>query len=184
MNFFAIFFRIFFPGSSMNGIPDLNFFSLFLGLSQHLLDRNKTWTNFFNFLKFFLEVPCSGWVRTEFGTKIFFFSFSAYLIPFWLKLMPGRGFLIFWIFFLGIFLPRSGMNRIWVYNFFFSFSAYLISFCLKIRPERRFLTFCYFFQNFLALFDYEWKSGLKFFSRFLGLSHHILGRNNAKKRFV
>ena len=86
--------------------------------------------------------------------------------------------------FFGIFLSGSGMNRIWDYNFFLSFSAYLISFCLKIRPERRFLTFCYFFQNFLALVDYEWKSGLKFFSRFLGLSHHFLGRNKARKRFL
>ena len=28
----------------------------------------------------------------------FFFSFSAYLILFWLKIMPERGVLIFWIF--------------------------------------------------------------------------------------
>ena len=96
--------------------------------------------------------------------------------------MTECGFLICCYFF-GIFLPGLSMNGIWDYNFFLSFSAYLISFWLKIRSERGFLIFCYFFRNFLALVDYEWKSVLKFFSRFLGLSHHVLGRNNAWKRF-
>ena len=43
---------------------------------------------------FFSEFSCPGRVWTEFGTKIFF-SFSTYLIPFWLKIMPEIGFLIF-----------------------------------------------------------------------------------------
>src|SRR6266702_3187736 len=100
--------------------------------------------------------------------------------------MTESGFLIFFNFvaiFFGIFLPWSSMNGIWDYNCFLSFSAYLISFWLKIRPERGFFIFCYFFRNFLALVEYEWKSGLKFFSRFFGLSHHVLGRNNARKWF-
>ena len=40
-----------------------------------------------------------------------------------------------------------------------------------------------FFSEFLARFDYERNSGIKFFSRFLGLSHPVLAKNNAGKRF-
>jgi len=66
LNFFTIFFGIFLPGSSMNGIRDWNFD----------------------------------------------FTFSAYLIPFWLKMVPGRGFIIFWIFLL--FFPEfSCPGRVW-----------------------------------------------------------------------
>ena len=37
--------------------------------------------------------------------------------------------------------------------------------------------------NFLARVEYERNSGQKFFSRFLGLSHPILAKNNARKKF-
>ena len=54
----------------------INFFFLFLGLSQHVLDRNNAGINFFNLLNFFtifyFEFSCSVWVGTEFGSKIFF----------------------------------------------------------------------------------------------------------------
>ena len=40
-----------------------------------------------------------------------------------------------------------------------------------------------FFSEFLARFDYERNSGIKFFSRFLGLSHPVLAKNNAGKRY-
>ena len=76
----------------------------------------------------------------EFGTKIFFLSFLAYLLPFWIKIMLKRDFLIFWF-------------------------------------------FCFFFWNFLARVGYEQNSGLKFFSLFLGISHPVLAKNNAGKRF-
>ena len=66
LNFLEIFFGIFFPGSSMNGILEQNFI----------------------------------------------FSFSAYLLPFWLKITPGRGFIIFWIFLL-FFSEFSIPDRVW-----------------------------------------------------------------------
>ena len=121
LNFFAIFFGIFFLGSSVNGIRDwnfflsflayiipfnagkgffnflnflafffryfltrveyernlgINFFFLFLGLPQPVLDGNNDRINFFSFFNFFtifyLEFFSSGWVGTEFGSKIFF----------------------------------------------------------------------------------------------------------------
>ena len=97
---------------------------------------------FWIFLLFLSELSCPGRVWTEFGTKFFFFSFSAYLILFCIKKVPERGFLIFWIFLL------------------------------------------FFFQNFLARVEYEQNSGLKFFSLFLGLSHPVLAKNNAKRVFL
>ena len=49
---------------------------------------------------FFSEFSCPGRVWTEFGTKIFFLSFSASLKPFWIETMSELTFLIFWIFLL------------------------------------------------------------------------------------
>ena len=40
-----------------------------------------------------------------------------------------------------------------------------------------------FFRNFLSGVKYERNSGLKFFSPFLGLSHPVLAKTNAGKRF-
>ena len=60
--------------------------------------------NFFTIFHF--EFSSSGWVGTEFRSKIFFLSFSAYLIPFWLKIMPEIGFLISFYFFFWNFLAR------------------------------------------------------------------------------
>ena len=54
-------------------------------------------------------------------------------------------------------------------------------------PELIFLIFWIFLQffwNFLAWVGYELNSGLKFFSLFLGLSHPVLAKNNAGKRFL
>ena len=50
-------------------------------------------------------------------------------------------------------------------------------------PERGYLIFCNFFRNFLAEVEYKQNSRLKFFSLSLGLSHLVLAKNNAGKRF-
>jgi len=103
--------------------------------------------------------------------------------------MPERGILIFWIFllfFFRIFLPGSSMNGIRDYNFFFFVSVYLIPFWLKILPGRGFIIFwlfLLFFSEFSPRIEYERNSGLKFFSLFFGLSHPVLAKNNAGKRF-
>ena len=104
--------------------------------------------------------------------------------------MPERGFLIFWIFLI-FFSEFSSPGRVWTEFgtkiFFFSFSAYLISYCLKIMLEGGFLIFLifffYFVQNFLVRVEYERNSGLKYFPLFLCLSHLVLARDNAGKRF-
>ena len=116
MTFFTIFFRIFFPWSSMNVIRDWNFILTFLAYlipfwQKIMLERG--FLIFWIFLPFFLEFSCQGQVWTEFGTKFFFFSFSAYLIPIWIKIMlEWFFFLVFWIFLL--FLSEfSCPSRVW-----------------------------------------------------------------------
>ena len=137
-------------------------------------------------MPFFLEFSSSGLVGTEFGTKFFFFSFSPYLIPFWIEIMLEWCFLIFlynFAIFYGIFWPGSGRNRIRDKFFFSPLSAYLIPVWIEIMPEWCFLIFCYFYWNFIARVGLKWKSRLKFFSHFLGLSTPGLDRNNAGMMF-
>ena len=96
--------------------------------------------------------------------------------------MPERG---FWIFF-GIFFPGPSTNGIRDKKFFLAFSAYLITFWLKIMAERVFLIFFIFFLffwKFLSRVEYELNLGLKFFCLFFGLSHPVLAKKNARKRF-
>ena len=76
------------------------------------------------------------------------------------------------------------MNGVQIQIFFFSFSANLIPFWLKIMPERGFwIFFVIFFWNFLARVECERNSGLKVFSRFLGLSYPVFAKNNAGNGF-
>ena len=130
------------------------------------------------------------WVEYERNSEVkFFFSFSACLIPFWLKIMSEKGFLILSIYLL-FFSEFSCPSRVWTEFgskiFFLSFSAYLIPFWLKIMLQsgfKFFEFFYYFFRNFLGRVEYERHSGVKFFSLFLGLSHPVLAKNNIGKRF-
>ena len=100
MIFFAIFFGIFLLGSSMNRMWTkfffFFFFLIFLGLLYPVLDRNNAGKRFFNFFGIFFR---NFLARVEYernsGLRFFFFSFLAYLISFWLKIMPERGFFIF-----------------------------------------------------------------------------------------
>src|SRR6266702_1718468 len=107
---------------------------------------------------------------------------------FWLKIMPGSGFIffVFFCYFFRNFLARVEYERISGLKFLFSFSAYLLLFWLKILPGRGFTIFCffyYFFRNFLAQVEYERNSGIKFCFHFFCLSHPVLAKNNAGKRF-
>ena len=116
--FFSYFFRNFLARAEYERNSGLKLFSLFLGQSHPVLPKYNTGKGFLIFsifLLFFSEFSSPGRVWTEFRTKIFFHSFSIYLIPFWLKLMSKRDFFIFWFFFsifLRIFLPGPSMNGI------------------------------------------------------------------------
>ena len=114
-----------------------------------------------------------------------FFSFSAYLIPFWLKIMPRRGFLIFLLFFLKF----SCLGRVWT-----EFEAQIfislfqpIKFWPKIIPEWGFLIFWIFyrfFSEFSCPGRVKTEFGTKiFFSLFFGLSLLVFVKDNARKGF-
>ena len=138
---------------------------------------------------FFLVFSCPDRVWTEFGSKFFFFLFLGLSYPVLAKNNAGKGFfnfLNFFAIFFGTFLPGSSMNGIRDKNCFFSFSAYLIPFWLKIMPEIGiliFLIFFLFFSEFSCPGRVWTNSGLNFFSPFLRLSHPILSKTNAEKRF-
>ena len=134
------FFRNFLARVEYERNSELKFFFLFLGLFCSILAKNNTGRRFFNCLNFFaifFVIFLRGLRTNGIRDKIFFLTFSAYLIPFWLKIMPERGFLIFRIFF-GIVLPGTSMNGILGKIFFLPFPAYLIPLWLKIMLERGF----------------------------------------------
>ena len=113
--FFYNFFRNFLARVEYEPNSGLKFFLLFFGLSQPVLVKTNAEKRFYKFFEFyyylfgiFLPRSSMNGVRD----KNFVFSFSAYLIPFWLKIMPGRGFIIFWIFLL-FFLKFSCLGRVW-----------------------------------------------------------------------
>ena len=124
--FFCYFFRNFLARVEYEGNSGLNFFSHFLGLSHPVLAKNnagKRFFNFWNFFPIFFGIVLPGLSMNGILGKIFFIAFSVYLIPFWLTIMPGRGFWIFWIFLL-FFSEFSCPYRLWTEfgtNFFFLF---------------------------------------------------------------
>ena len=112
--FFFIIFRNFLARVEYERNSGLNFFFLFLGLSCPVLAKNNAGKGFFNFLNFFaifFGTFLPGSSMNGIRDKNCFFSFSAYLIPFWLKIMPEWGFWILWIFLL-FFLEFSCRGRV------------------------------------------------------------------------
>ena len=99
LNFFAIFFQNLHARVEKERNSELKFYSLFLGLSHPVLAKNTSGKRFFKFLNFLAIFFGIFFARVEYernsGLKFFFFSFSAYLVSFWLKVMPERGFLTF-----------------------------------------------------------------------------------------
>ena len=122
------------PGLEWSEFGTKFFFFVVLGLSHPVSAKNNAGIRFFNFLNFlaiffriFYPGPSMNGIRDE----SFFPSFSVYLIPFWLKIIPERGFFIFWIFLL-FFCPgrvwtefgtKSNAEK-WFFNFFNFFSIF------------------------------------------------------------
>ena len=113
--------------------------------------RKKGFLIFWFFLLFFFRILLPGSSMNEIQEKIFFPSFPAYLIPFWLKIMPERDFSIFWFFFYFFRNFHARVEYEWNsgLKFFLAFSAYHFAFWLKILPERSFLIFWIFLLSFL-----------------------------------
>ena len=115
MNFFTIFFRNFLARVKYKRNSGLKFFSLFFGLSYPILAKNNARKRYFNFLNFFaifFGIFLPGSSMNGIWDKNFLLAFSAYLIPFWLKIMSEIDFVLFWIFLL-YFSEFSYPCRIW-----------------------------------------------------------------------
>ena len=117
-NFLDIFFGIFFPRSSMNGILESNFVFIFLAYLLGVLSKNNARKRFYNFLNFFTIFFRNflSWVEYErnFGVK-FRFHFFGLSPPVLAKNNAAKrfyNFLNFFPIFSGIFLPGSSMNGI------------------------------------------------------------------------
>ena len=89
--FFFYFFRNFLAWAEYERNSGLKFFSLFLCLSRPFLPKNNAGMrifSFFNFFAIFLGIFLPGSSMNGIHEKIFFLSFSVYLVPFCLKIMP------------------------------------------------------------------------------------------------
>ena len=113
---FLQFFRIFLARVEYERNSVVKFCFHFFDLSHPVLAKNNTGKRFYNFLNFFtifFGIFFPGSSMNGILEWNFVFTFSAYLIPFWLKIMLGWGFIIFW-FFLQFFSDFSCPGRVWM----------------------------------------------------------------------
>ena len=146
------------PGRVWTKIGTNFFFSLFFGLSTPVLAKSNSGKRFFNFLIFFtifFGIFLLWLGKNRIQDQIFFLSFSAYLNPFWQKIMPERGFLIFWIFLL-FFSEFSSPGRVgtkigtnFVFSLFFGLSTPVLA---KSNSGKRFFNFLIFFTFSFGIF--------------------------------
>ena len=105
---------------------------------------------FFEFFFFyFLEFSSPGWIGTEFGMKIFFVSFSAYLNSVWIEIMSKWCFLIF-LLFSWEFSSSDKVGTEFRTKFFFS--LFLILSQLGLDRNMAGMIFFFFFLKFFAIF--------------------------------
>ena len=116
----------------------LKFFSHFFIVSHPVLAKNKAGKRFYSFLNFFnifFGIFLPGSSTNGIRDENFSLSFLVYLILFWLKIMPGRGFIIFCM---------NGIRD----NFFFLFFFLSHQVSRKNNAGKRFYNFLNFFTIF------------------------------------
>ena len=116
LNFFTIFFRNFLAGVVYERNSGLKFCFPFFSLSHPVLAKNNAGKRFYNLLNFFtifFEIFLPDLSVNGIRDWNFVFSFSAYLVLFSQKIIPGRGFINFWIFLL-FFSEYSCPGRVWM----------------------------------------------------------------------
>ena len=89
--FFCYFFGIFYYALDRNETERQYLFSFFLGLFQPIMALNEAILAFFNFLNFFaifLEFLIMRQEGTKRNDNLYFLSFFAFSILFWLEMMP------------------------------------------------------------------------------------------------
>ena len=135
----------------------LKFFSPFLDLSHPVLVKKNAGKRFFVIFEFFCYFFRNFLARVKFERNLGlnFFSFSSFLIPFWLGIMRETGFLIFsnffaiffWIFMFGVQCKRnSGLK---VFSPFHGLSLPILG---RNISWNRFFNFFNFFANFFRIF--------------------------------
>ena len=114
----------------------------------------------------------------------------AYLIPFWLKIMLGRRFIIFLIFLLffwEFFCPGRVCTELRAkFFFFFLFFGLSQPVLANNKAGKRFFNFLNFFTIFIGiLLSWSSMNGIRDenFVLFFGISHPVLAKNNAGKGF-
>ena len=134
------------PGRVWTEFRNKFFFFLFFGLSHPVLAKNNAGKRIFNFLNFFaifFGIFLPGSNMNGMWEEHFFLAFSAYLIPFCVKIMPARGFLIFWIFLL-FFSEFSCQGQVWTEfgtKIFFLFLRLSHPLLAKNNSGKRFFNF-------------------------------------------
>jgi len=119
LSFFASFFRNFLARVEYERNSGVKFCFHFFGLFHPVFTKNNAgnwFYNFLNFLTIFFGIFCLGSSIDGILEKNFVFTFSAYLVLFWLKIMLGRGFIYFWIFLLffsEFFCPGRVWTKFW-----------------------------------------------------------------------
>ena len=115
LNLFAIFFGIFLPRSSKNGILERNFvftFSVYLIPFSLKIMPGRGFMVFWIFLLFFFQNFLARFEYERNSGLKFCFDFGGISNPVWAKNNAGRGFIIFWIFLL-FFSEYSCPGRVW-----------------------------------------------------------------------
>ena len=119
----------------------------------------------------------------------FFFSFSAYIILFWLKIMPEIGFLIFWLFLL-FFSEFSCPGRVWTeFATKIFFSLFLGLYQPVLAKNNAGKCFFNFLKFFAILLEFScpgrvWTEfGTKISFSFLAYIIPVLATNNAGNWF-
>jgi len=112
---FLLFFWNFLARVEYERNPGLKFRFHIFGLSHPVWARNNAGNRFYNFLNFYtilFGIFFPGSSMNGNWDWNYFFTFSAYIFPFWLEIMPGICFIIFWIFLL-LFSEFSCPGRVW-----------------------------------------------------------------------
>ena len=130
---------------------------LFFSLPPPDLAKNnagKRFYNFLNFLTIFFEIFLPGSSMNEILESNFVFTLSAYLIPLWLKILAGKGFIIFWIFLLFF---RNSPSRVEYernsgVKFYFLFFILSPPVLAKNNGGKMFYNFLNFFSVFYGIF--------------------------------
>ena len=142
MNFFecfCYFIQNFLPRAEYERNSRLNFFSLFLSLSQPVSNKNNATKRFFKFSSFFAIFSQNFLPRAEYERNSGLKFFSLFF---------GLSFFEFFCYFIQNFLPRTEYERHSGLKFFYMFFGVSRPVLAKNNAEKGFFNFLNFFLSF------------------------------------